>query len=312
VWSIPSEAFDFVIKQVQKLYLNKLTGDKAIVVPLTNLDKFETTFANMDLAVWLMNPNVFSGDDSGLTIDLGIGAKLTEGAFPLFPQATGFYTSGPAVLPALAVQGDENIKIAINDNLVNNAAFVAIQGVLLAEGMDVTESFRAEIVKQGLKPGKNFKAIVKLVTPPVIDFTNSEVQVFGQAVTRPAALYIHNLTFIMTDILDVPYPSFLKMSWDGDLGVQLTLSEDGTRIKGGVDMAKSDSSITICYENVGNVAFYPVLAKEIANGLFDSVLGVIDFKIPVVDQYGLNLQASIVDITSVNHNLVASLKVVNK
>ena len=312
VWSLPDDAFNFVIGQVQKLYLNKLTGDKAIIVPLTNIDKFETQFNNMDIAVWLMNPNVFSGDDQGLTIDLGIGTKLSDGYFPLYPLATGFFTSGPSVLPELTVQGDENIKIAINDNVVNNAAFVAIQGGLLAEGMDVTERFRAEIIKQGLTPGKNFKATVKLVTPPVIDFTQSSVQVFGEPVTRPAALYIHNLIFEMTNILDVKYQTYLKMSWDGDLGIKLTLSEDGTRIKGSIEDSTSDSSITICYENVGNVAFYPVLGKEIANGLFNSVLGVIDFEIPVIDQYGLKLEASIVDITSVNHNIVASLKLVNK
>ena len=116
----------------------------------------------------------------------------------------------------------------------------------------------------------------------------------------------------MTNILDVKYQTYLKMSWDGDLGVKLTLSEDGTRIKGGIEDSTSDSSVTICYENVGNVAFYPVLGKEIANGMFNSVLGVIDFEIPVIDQYGLKLEASIVDITSINHNIVASLKLVNK
>jgi hypothetical protein len=243
-----------------------------------------------------------------MTIDLGLSAVLDDGVVPLVPGLTKFYSTPGDSLPALSVTGDENVILALNDDLVNNAAFVAIQAGLVKD-VDITDQFKAEL---GKLANYKMKAIANLTTPPICDFSastqggSSDTLDAGRIIVKDLRIDLYNASLIP------PYPHAARCSVDADIALKLNVSDDGKHIQAAIDTEKSVISSMTLYSNLTSAALLPNIGGKIANEVLNRLIGkMINIQINSLDLFGSQIGLSIEGGGLQNNCLIVKLRIEN-
>jgi len=297
---------DWIIDLIKDVVLSSLTMDMELI-SINDL-AFET--AGLNLSGWPMTSSIFTTpNDNEMVIDLGLSAKLADTTVPAVPALTKFYSTLPNTPPQITMTSNENIALAISDDLMNEAAFDVIQlGIL--NGLDLSSTVKELLGK--LSDGKTIIAKATLKTPPIFDFSGRDYQVLAGGVVNDVG------RFIIKDLyLDLyykgavfPYPYAARMCVDVDLDLKLKISEDGTHIQALLDVPQSSFKINMLYTNVTNAAFLPEIGGKLTVKVLDMLLQkLVDFDIPTIDLYGSGIQASIMSTELVNDCLVAKVNI---
>jgi len=264
----PSWLMDLIIDLVKDDLLVSLAFD----IPLMSVDDLAGDIEGIVLEGWPMNTvTIFTSTDDDLTIDIGLSAQCAN---PVFPELESFYATPGGTLPALSVTGDENVIMAISDDMVNELAFALLQKGLL-QNLDVTEQFQEELGQLA----SNLIAKVTLNAPPVADFSQT---------TR---VVIPNIIIdLYNGAQSPPYPYAARLSVDTDAVLEILLSQDGKRINASLNQSQSESSITFLYTNLTNSGLLGTIGANIANQIVAGVVeDMIDIEIPLVEFYGESL-----------------------
>lgn len=304
IFEFPDWLLDWIIDLVK----DDILGMLALSIPIVDANNIVLPpIAGIQAGGWPMNTStIFTSTENDLTVDLGVSAELADGITPLVPGLTKFYSTPGDPLPVLTITGDENVQLALTDDIVNNLAFVAIQDGLVND-LDVTVDFKTQLGK--LSP-KTLIATASLDTPPIIDFSGQSldgtlaINDFGRVIIRNLNIVISIKTVLP------PYPIAMRLSADVDAALQLDISDDGKHITGGIDVAQSDANITICYDNLGNAAFAPVIGKDIANTVINEALKrMLNVEIPSLPLYGSTVNIALLGSELKNNSLVAKVKI---
>jgi hypothetical protein len=301
---------DWLLNLIIGLVKDQILGMLALSIPIVDANNIVLPpFSGIQAGGWPMNTStIFTSTENDLTVDLGVSAKLADGITPLVPGLTKFYATPGDPLPTLAIIGDENIQLALTDDIVNNLAFVAIQAGLVND-IDVTADFKTQLKKLSLK---DLVAKASLDTPPIIDFSGMPlngtlaVNDFGRVIIRNLNIDISFKTAIP------PYPIAMRLSADVNAALQLDISDDGKHITGGIDVTQSDASITICYDNLGNAAFAPTIGKDIANTVINEALkSMLNIEVPSLPLYGSTVNIALLGSELNSNSLIAKVKITN-
>ena len=195
VLTLEDDLIDFIIDLVKDEVLSSL----AVEMELVSVNDLSFNILGLNLSGWPMMSSIFTTPTSDqMIIDLGLSAKLAEDTTPAVPDLTSFYSTLPNTQPAITMTSNENIAIAISDDLMNEAAFDLIQlGVL--KNLDLSSYVKDLLGK--LATGKTIIAKATLVTPPVFDFSGTKVMEDG--VTQVGRVIVKDL------YLDLYYKSTL-------------------------------------------------------------------------------------------------------
>ncbi|MBN1636291.1 MAG: hypothetical protein JW920_07240 [Deltaproteobacteria bacterium] len=254
------------------LVKDDLLASLAFDIPLMSVDDLAGEIEGIVLEGWPMNPvTIFTSNDDDLTIDIGLSAQCAN---PVFPELESFYATPDDTLPVLSITGDENVIMAISDDIVNELAFTLIQKGLLQD-LDVTEQFQEELGQLA----QNLIVKVTLSSPPVADFSHT---------TR---IVVPNIIIdLYNGSQNPPYPYAARLSVDTDAVLEILLSQDGRRINATLDQSQSESSITFLYTNLTNSGLLGTIGANIANQIVAGVIeDMIDIEIPLVEFYGESL-----------------------
>ena len=304
IFEFPDWLLDWIIGLVK----DQILGMLALNIPIVDANNIVLPpIAGIQAGGWPMNTStIFTSTENDLTVDLGVSAELANGVTPLVPGLTKFYATPGDPLPNLTIIGDENLQLALTDDIVNNLAFVAIQAGLVND-IDVSVDFKTQLGK--LSP-KTLLATASLDTPPIIDFSGMPldgtlaINDFGRVIIRNLNIDISFKTLLP------PYPIAMRLSADVDAALQLDISDDGKHITGGIDITQSDANITICYDNLGNAAFAPVIGKAIANAVINEALKrMLNIEVPSLPLYGSTVNIALLGSELKSNSLVAKLKI---
>jgi hypothetical protein len=298
---------DWLMNWIIGLVKDQILSMLALNIPIVDANNIVLPpLMGIQAGGWPMNTStIFTSTEQDMTIDLGVSAKLASGVIPLEPGLTKFYATPGDPLPALAITGDENMQIALTDDIVNNLAFVAVQASLVKD-LDVTQQFKDEL---GQLSPKDLICKVTLDTPPILDFSGDPISDllsifdFGRVVVRNLKLEISTKALL-------GYPIALRMSADANCALKLDVSDDGKEIVGGIDVANSDINITICYDSFGNATLAKKIGKDIANPLVDGVLKkMLRIKVPDLPLYGSNVNIALMGSELNSNALIAKVRI---
>jgi hypothetical protein len=201
---------------------------------------------------------------------------------------------------------DENIAVAISDDLMNEAAFDLVQLGLL-KNRDLSSYVRDLLGK--LAEGKNIMAKVTLETPPLFDFSGTEVMPDG--ITQVGRIIVKDLYLDLYYKSTLPpYPYAARMCVDVDLDLQLKLSDDGKHIQAMLDVPESSFTINYLYTNLTNSALLPEIGGKLTVMVLDMLLQqLVDIDIPTIDLFGQGIAIGISDTALANDCLIAKVNV---
>lgn len=291
---LPSWLLNWVISLVKDQILGMLSLD----IPIMDANIALSPILGIQMAGWPMNTStIFTSTDTDMTVDLGISAILVSSLTPLVPDLTKFYATPGDALPTLTTTGNENIQIALKDDIINNIAFVAIQTGLVVD-MDVSSILNMS----------GLSAKVTLDTPPILDFSGAPlgdtlaVYDMGRAVIRNLIIEIYYTNKVL--------PVVARLSVDVNAALKLNISDDGKYIVGGMDTTQSDCSVMICYNNLVNSINAPTIGKKIANSVVNTVLqSMLKIDIPTIPLYGEDVSVALMGTELNNNALVAKLNI---
>ncbi len=303
VLDLEDDLINFVLDIVKCLVLEKL----AIEMEVVGVNDIAFDLLGLNISGWPMMSTVFTTPTADqMIIDLGLSAKLAEDTTPAVPDLTAFYSTLPNTQPAINMTSSENIAVAISDDLMNEAAFDLIQlGIL--KNMDLTSYVRDLL--GNLATGKTIIAKATLVTPPVFDFSGTEVMPDG--ITQVGRVIVKDLYFDLYYKSSLPpYPYAARMCVDVDLDLQLKLSDDGKHIQAMLDVPESSFTINYLYTNLTNAALLPEIGGKLTVTILDILLQkLVDIDIPTIDLFGQGIAIGISDTALVNNCLVAKVNV---
>lgn len=292
-------------------------------MPLMNMDDLTNIIAafveeigqeieGVELETWFMDEGIFTSTDDDMTINLGLSAEFTD---PDLQKLDKFYATPGDPLPEIYFTEDENLIMAISDDMMNQNVSALTQAGFI-QGMDVTELFKEQL---GPLASKDLEAYAYLDTPPIFDFsgepllkTMGEVHDFGRFIVRNMIIEVYNACLVPSS-----YPSHARISIDINAALKVTVSEtdDGIRIQGGMDLEQSESFMMILYNNTTNPALLLQIGGDIANTIVNNTLKkMIDIEIPMMDFLenlipGIPLNIDFVGTELSNNYLVTKLHI---
>ena len=288
-------------------FLGDLLGD--LELPVLNINDLTTELEGIQVAAWLMNTEtIFTSTESTMSIDLGLNARTLD---PIFPALTCFYSTPGDVLPVLAPSGEENLMVAINDDMINEVAFALVQ-VGFIQNLDVSSAIADSLGELG----SGLKAYVTLSTPPVADFSGQPLPTdsFADIITDFGRFVIPNLVIEIKTPLLFGWTYSARISVDVNAALKLKLSDDGRRIQAQMDASQTNTSITVLYDNTTNAALLPEIGRDVANVVVGLVIeSLIDIKIPLTDLEGAELGIALMgtELVGNENTLVAKLLIEN-
>jgi len=286
--SVPGWLTDIIIDLLKSEILSKLVVDTELV----DMNSLTGEISGMTISGWPMIPaNLYTATESDITMDLGLGAVI-DPAYPvLIPGLTKFFSTPGDSLPALQISGDENVMMAINDDLINLIAFNATQLGLIKD-MDISDAMK-DMLKD-LMPRDNIKAKLSLTTPPIIDLSGNNSGTLatydvGRVVVRNVIMELENASLIAPK-----YPCVLKVSGDLDAVFKLNVGPDGKSIQGTIDLDNSKpAQLVFLYTNSTTSALLPSMKDQIGAELTKQLKGLLEnmlkFSIPAIPVYGQNV-----------------------
>ncbi|MCD6570926.1 MAG: hypothetical protein J7L53_09515 [Deltaproteobacteria bacterium] len=288
--------------------IEEALADIVIDIPIINIEDIAVQAEGIEATAWPMNPTtIFTSTENDMTIDIGVGERVAEGVEPVNPGLDKFYATPDDVLPDLSVIDDENLILALTDDLTNQSAFVFTQAGLVQD-VDVTDIVGLELSLLG----GDLVAFMSINTPPICDFSGQGLK--GLDVSDAGRFILPNVIIEIYGAAHLPpgYPYRARISVDANMAVKLEISEDGTNIQAFADLAQSESQAIVLYDNLGNAALLPVIGKTIVNSMVDSILrSLINIDIPLIDFYGSTISVAITGTELSNNCLITRMNVDN-
>lgn len=291
--TIPSWLIRGVIEIVQPI-LKKID---IFDLPIMDANALTFEIANMNIGLWPMDDDhFFTTTEDALTMELGISMMVDDFYnAALYPDADRFLiTEGE--MPEIQADPDENdLVMAVSDELINQAAFTLVQSGLLkdidlsaAGGAAAGTDIYAEISPLRINlsnlamliPAGNSDITLKasVTTPPVCDFSGDGI-IYGG--TEPLGTFIiPNLVIEIGNIKLTPASGPLTIRLSIDITAALGVSAEGNTLIGSAVLDLSDFDVNVLYFSEPGVAslMNPLIdmgiyiAQIIANNMISMVV----------------------------------------
>ncbi|HEY9162084.1 MAG TPA: hypothetical protein VIS94_13490 [Desulfomonilia bacterium] len=308
ILSIPSWFVSFIIDIVKSDILSKLVVDTELI----DINSLAGNILGININGWPMDKtNLYSATENDITMDLGLGSTLADPSAEVqIPGLNMFYSTPFDQLPPLQIAGNENLIMAINDDLINNIVFNALQAGLLKD-LDISEEFKALV--KSIMPRDNIECYVTITTPPIVDFSGNYSDTLGitdvgRIIVRNVILELHNVSIIAPK-----YPCVLRVSADLDLVLKLILGPDGKTIRGTIDTDNSEAAVlTFLYTNSTTSAILPTIkdkiGKEITSQLKGAIEKMLNFSIPAIPVYGQSIGLELKGTELAQNSIIVKVK----
>lgn len=295
--TMPNYLLTALINVVIKQYLME---SLSISFDLMNVSDLNMNLLDIDLAIWPMNSSILTTTDDDLNLDLGISAAYT-GLTPAVPGLNTFLATPGDVMPSLDKVKDENIMIAVSDDMMNQTMVALIQTGLLSNLNldDLISSLTSEPAQMS----------VSLLTPPVMDLSGKKTLIFNNKVTNMGCVLVRDL-LIEVRLKAGSMPLVLRLNIDADAYLQLKIKETGN-IGVTIDPLRTNFNIKILYLNGLNTSLVPGFGRLIFNAVLPTLLdSILDIEPPAIDLMGKNISIQVVGTEAKDNFLVGRAKIV--
>jgi hypothetical protein len=294
---MPNYLLTALINVVVKQYIMK---SLSISFDLMNVSDLNLNLLDIDLGIWPMYPSILTTTDDDLNLDLGISA-VYAGLTPAVPGLDTFYATPGDVLPALDKVEDENIMIAVSDDMMNQTMVALIQtGMLNNLNLDdLISSLTSEPAQM----------TVSLLTPPVMDLSGKKPAIFTDKITSLGCVLVRDL-LVEVRLKAGTMPLVLRLNIDADAYLMLKIKETGN-IGVTIDPLRTNFNIKILYLNGLNTSLVPGFGRLIFNAVLPPLLdSILDIELPAIDLMGKSISIQVVGTEAKDNFLVGRAKIV--
>jgi hypothetical protein len=295
-------AEDEILSWIVDLVKDQIMSQLALDLPVISINDIAFQIMGLNINGWPMTSSIFTTKENEMKVDLGLGAKLSEGTTPLFPSLEKFYSTLPNTSPDVA-PGSSNVALAVSDDLLNEACFDVIQLGILKE-LDLTNEVKSLLGQ--LANGREIIAKVSMKTPPIADFSGMyDNQMLSSTITDIGRFIVKDIQidlFYKGSILPLKFAA--RINTDVDLVMKLELTDDG-RIKAHIDTDKSKIVFNVLYTNVINTALIPEISNKLTVKIAEMLVSqVVDFEVPTFDVFGNNIGINVIGTELQNNYLI--------
>ncbi|MCP4133233.1 MAG: hypothetical protein GY754_19855 [bacterium] len=305
--AVPGFLEDFIMDKLE----DAISGLR-FELPLMNIDDIATAFEGADIMAWPMNSNIFTSTSGSMQIDLGFDVAPSEGVAVVDPNLTSFFATPGDPLPEAAVTENENLVVAISDDMINQLAFGFYQAGIMND-LDITDPIKSQLPESG---NDDMSATVSMTSPPVcsLSSTPADPNTTVSGTVSGGRVIIKNMVIELKDaVLSKGLTKMsARISVNANVALKLKLSDDGTKIQACIDPDDSVSDIKVLYSSIwGSSAVIDGLiglAGDVSTELIDRALQeMITVEIPTVDLYGSTISIRLLDTELMNNSIVARL-----
>jgi hypothetical protein len=305
ILSLRSKVLDWLLNTViKKFVLSSLSIDFGFM----NVSDLSFDFMDIGLGLWPMNPSIITTTDDYMNVDLGISAAYS-GLTPAIPGLDTFYATPGDVLPELSKTADENIILAISDDMMNETALALVQTGILSN-LDLSDLISGLVASISKEPAEMY---VSLMTPPVLDLSgsNPKKKIFADKLTSLGCISMRDL-IVELRLKAGKMPIALRLAIDADAYLMLKIKENGN-IGVTIDKSKTDFKIKILYMNGINTLYIPAFGRIIINEVLSLVLDeMVDVSLPAFDLIGKSRSIEIVSAEAKDNFLTGKAKLIIK
>lgn len=294
---MPNYLLTALLNVVIKQYLME---SLSISFDLMNVSDLNLNLLDINVGIWPMNSSILTTTDDDLNLDLGMSA-IYAGLTPAVPGLDTFLATPGDVMPSLDKVEDENIMIAVSDDMMNQTMVALIQTGLLSNLNldDLISSLTSEPAQM----------TVSLLTPPVMDLSGKKTLVFNNKVTNMGCVLVRDL-LIEVKLKAGSMPLVLRLNIDADAYLQLKIKETGN-IGVTIDPLRTNFNIKILYLNGLNTSLVPGFGRLIFNAVLPTLLdSILDIAPPAIDLMGKNISIQVVGTEAKDNFLVGRAKIV--
>jgi hypothetical protein len=294
---MPNYLLTALINLVIKQYLME---SLSISFDLMNVSDLNLNLLDINLGIWPMNSSILTTTDDDLNLDLGISA-VYAGLTPAVPGLDTFLATPGDVLPALDKVEDENIMIAVSDDMMNQTMVALIQTGMLSNLNldDLISSLTSQPAQM----------TVSLLTPPVMDLSGKKPAIFTDKITSLGCVLVRDL-LVEVRLKAGIMPLVLRLNIDADAYLMLKIKETGN-IGVTIDPLRTNFNIKILYLNGLNTSLMQGFGRLIFNAVLPPLLdSMLDIAPPAIDLMGKNISIQVVGTEAKDNFLVGRAKIV--
>ncbi|HEY9162691.1 MAG TPA: hypothetical protein VIS94_16560 [Desulfomonilia bacterium] len=295
--TMPNYLLTALLNVVIKQYLME---SLSISFDLMNVSDLSLNLLDIDIAMWPMNSSILTTSDDDLNLDLGISAAYT-GPTPAVPGLDTFLATPGDIMPSLDKVADENIMIAVSDDMMNQTMVALIQTGLLSNLNldDLLSSLTSEPAQLS----------VSLLTPPVMDLSGKKTLVLNSKVTSMGCVLVRDL-LVEVRLKAAGMPLVLRLNVDADAYLMLKIKDTGN-IGVTIDPLWTNFNIKILYLNGLNTSLVPGFGRLIFNAILPTLLdSILDIAPPAIDLMGKNISIQVVGTEAKDNFLIGRAKIV--
>jgi hypothetical protein len=263
-----SEVAISALKENIVSYLKKALFGVFGVEPIVKIDKLfniedidqdDIELEDVISGIWAMGDDPFVFSDMAIETYLGWGMHLKPNSKDLYPELTSFLSTPEKQLPELLPKNDENMIIALKDDVLNNWFMLETKAGIL--NLDLTDSFKGKYWPAGMK------ALLSADQPPVMVFTKSAPApdlTIGRVYFRDI-----RLSFVIPSPDGKENYFALRVSADADVDMKLIVNPGTPQyLQFTIDPSTAKFQIVFLYDNLMNMGYFIPNLK----GLIDKIL----------------------------------------
>ena len=294
---MPNYLLTALINVVIKQFVMK---SLSINFDLMKVSDLNLNLLDINMGIWPMYPSILTTTADDLNLDLGISA-VYAGLTPAVPGLDTFYATPGDVPPALDKVEDENIMLAVSDDMMNQTMVALIQTGML-------NNLNLDDLISSLTP-EPAQMRVSLLTPPVMDLSGKKPAVFADKITSLGCVLVRDL-LVEVRLKAGIMPLVLRLNIDADAYLMLKIKETGN-IGVTIDPLKTNFNIKILYLNGLNTTLVPGFGRLIFNAILPPLLdSILDIAPPAIDLIGKNISIQVVGTEAKDNFLVGRAKIV--
>ncbi len=259
---------------------------------------------NVDVAIGLPGPETYETTDDAMAMRMGLALDISSwnDAIPAYFVGTPGDTM-PDILAYSDIESDEDLVVAVSDDMMNQALYVLVHSGLLQNIIDMIPiaDLVGDIAPVILEYSPDLEISLSMPTPPICNFADSNPNAladFGEFSITNMIVEIKNLK-----ILPNSKPETYRFSMDAEnLPIRLGLYEENgvQMVCAEADINVDDIGLEILYStppiaNIGNVAVK--LAKEMVSKVLGDKVIPLAIKMEVPD-LGLPLPLPLLTLMS--------------
>ena len=248
-----------------------------------------------------MMDSIFIINNGDLMADLGVQAFLDPTTEAVDPALEHFLATPSQPLPELSQREDENVIIAISDDMANQLSYVVYQTGLINK-FEITD-----MISQNQLVNEDLEASVKLKVPTIYDFSQSiNTLDTGKFIVRNVQVDLKNYK-----VLDSTINAIIGM--EGEFAIKLEISEDGMTLTGDIDFENSNYDIKVLYSSTQSDEIENELlnlGESLIRNMVSEIAGeTMTIEVPTIDLYGSKSNIRLRGSEVVDGNLVIRAKV---